>query len=357
MDDVFEDKMTPRERMEAFGRGDPIDRIPCTCHLGEYGSILIGARVADYHHSAGLMVKGALAVFRELRLDSVSLGPDLLGVPEALGSRIAFSDRDRPQLAHPAIGSHEELESLPELNPEKDGRLPLILDALERVNRLLGQEVKVSTGIGGPFTTAALLRGTELFLRDLRNNPRFAHGLLDRATWAILAYMQSARDRGISCGLGEPLASSGVISPRHFREFSKPYLGRICEWARATSGKGPTLHVCGNTRPIWSDMADTGASFLSLDNTVDLADAKDAVGDRVGLTGNVPPVDVLRNGTEAEVLDAAKACIRGAFDAPKGFVLTSGCTVPLDTPPANIRAMKGAARRYGRYPIDRRLLE
>jgi len=239
-----------------------------------------------------------------------------------------------------------------DLDPERGGRLPLYLEALERIDRAIGREVRVSTGVGGPFTTAALLRGTDHFLRDLLINPEFAHLLLEKATGAILRYMEAARDRGISCSIGEPLASQDVISPRHFREFAQPYLSRICDWVVGKAGKGPTLHVCGHTGSIWSDMADTGAAFLSLDNTIDLEDAKTAVGRRVGLTGNVPPVEALMNGTIGEVTEAAKACIGKAFDTPKGFVLSSGCTVPLDTPLANILAMKEAARRFGRIPID-----
>jgi uroporphyrinogen decarboxylase len=298
------------------------------------------------------MVGSALEVFREFRLDSVSVGPDLLGLPEALGSRLAFSDREKPQLVEPAIRSYEDIDRIGELNPERDGRLPLYLEALERIDRSIGREARVSTGVGGPFTTAALLRGTDAFLRDLLINPEFAHALLERATRAILRYMEVARDRGFSCSIGEPLASGDVVSPRHFREFAQPYLSRICGWVKTKSGKGPTLHICGDTRSTWSDMADTGASFLSLDNTIDLAEAKKAVGDRVGLTGNVPPVDVLMNGTTTDVAEAAKACIRKAFDTPKGFILSSGCTVPLDAPPANIRAMVETARRFGRRPID-----
>ncbi len=338
--------------MEAFGRNEPIDRIPCTCHLGEYGSRLINVSVGAYHHSSDLMVRGARSVFREFRLDSVSVGPDLLGLPEALGSRLAFSDRERPQLAEPAIKSYGDLERINEADPERDGRLPLYLAALERIDHFIGAEVKVGTGIGGPFTTAALLRGIDDFLRDLLINPEFVHSLLERACASILRYMQAARARGFSCSIGEPLASGNVISPRHFRQFAKPYLTRICEWARQESGKGPTLHICGDTKAIWPDMADTGASFLSLDNTIDLREAKEAVGDRVGLTGNVPPVDVLMDGTPGEVAEVARACIGKAFDTPKGFVLSSGCTVPLDAPPANIRAMVEAAGRFGRLPID-----
>ena len=64
------------------------------------------------------------------------------------------------------------------------------------------------------------------------------------------------------------------------------------------------------------------------------------LGDRAGLSGNVPPVEVLLAGTTADVSRAALACILKAFDTPKGFILSSGCTVPLDTPPENIRAMR-----------------
>lgn len=353
MNEAFRESMSPRERMEAFKRGDPIDRIPCTCHLSEYGSRLIGVSVAEYHHSSDLMVKSALAAFRELHLDGVSISPDILGLPEAMGSRLLFSDRERPQLARPAIESYDEIDRINEPDPERDGRLPLFLDALVATDRAIGQEVRVGTGVSGPFTTAAMLRGTDKFLRDLRIDPESAHRLLGRATDAIIRYMEAARTRGFSCSIGDPLASGNVISPRHFRTFVQPYLKRICDWVINGSGKGPTLHICGNTRSIWSDMADAGASFLSLDNTIDLEEAKKAVGERVGLTGNVPPVDVLLAGTTGEVSRAAAACIRKALDTPGGFILCSGCTVPLDTPPENIRAMKEAAERFGRVPEDR----
>jgi hypothetical protein len=56
----MKDMVTLKKRMEAFGWCDPIDRIPCTCHLGEYGTRLIGVSVAEYHHASALMVKGAL---------------------------------------------------------------------------------------------------------------------------------------------------------------------------------------------------------------------------------------------------------------------------------------------------------
>ncbi|MBU4209462.1 MAG: hypothetical protein KKD12_07315, partial [Proteobacteria bacterium] len=56
-------------------------------------------------------------------------------------------------------------------DPEKVGRLPLYLEALERIREKIGNEVVIGTGISGPFTTGAFLRGTEPFMKDLVRNP------------------------------------------------------------------------------------------------------------------------------------------------------------------------------------------
>jgi uroporphyrinogen decarboxylase len=57
-------------------------------------------------------------------------------------------------------------------------------------------------------------------------------------------------------------------------------------------------------------------------------------------------------GTPALVEENVKECLRKAWDTPKGFVLAMGCGLPIPTPPDNIHALVGAARRYGRYPYD-----
>jgi uroporphyrinogen decarboxylase len=150
----------------------------------------------------------------------------------------------------------------------------------------------------------------------------------------------------------EPTASGTLISAEQFKVFAKPYLKMYADRIIERSGSGPTLHICGNTSRIWSDMADTGATILSLDNQIDLADAKEAVGDRVCLMGNVRPIETLMKGTREQVLVEAKECLRKAHDNPKGYILSSGCGLPLDTPPENVVALMDAARIYGRMPID-----
>lgn len=342
------DEMTPVERAKALARGERVDRLPCSPSLGEQPTRLIGVTVSEYLNDPQIMVQAHITAFKTYGQDGVGVGPDLFGLPEALGAKIRYFNDALPSVAEPLVKTPADLEKLPIIDPRQDGRFPLYLKALEMLQDKIGHLVKVGTGISGPFTTAALLRGQVNLLRDIKNNPEAVHRLLSTCTDNILAYMEAGWEKGFKSSIGDPFASNDVIGPHHFRQFVFPYLKRIGDWYKDKTGKGFSLHICGKTRSIWQDMADAGAASLTLDNVEDLAEAKKAVGHRVALKGNVPPVEVMLHGQPADVMAAAKICIMKAYDNPKGFTLAAGCRIPLDTKPENIIALMDAARIYGK---------
>lgn len=59
-----------------------------------------------------------------------------------------------------------------------------------------------------------------------------------------------------------------------FKKFTLPYLTEIVDAIKALGKDSPYLHICGNTKKIWTLMADTGAGALSLDDVIDLEEAK-----------------------------------------------------------------------------------
>ena len=89
--------------------------------------------------------------------------------------------------------------------------------------------------------------------------------------------------------------------------------------------------------------ADTGADLVEIDNMVDLSVAKQKIGNRVTLVGNVHTVNDLLHGTPQMVCDASQRCIEKAGDG-RGFILGSGCIVPRNTPIENLREMVRVAR-------------
>lgn len=109
------------------------------------------------------------------------------------------------------------------------------------------------------------------------------------------------------------------------------------------------LHICGNATRVIDLYAETGADLIEIDNKVDLAMAKRAIGDRAALMGNVHTVTELLDGTPASVRAAAQRCIDQAGSGG-GFVLGSGCIVPRRAPLENVIEMVRVAHSQP-YPI------
>lgn len=348
---LFTETMTSMERTVAALTGKPYDRIPVNLLISDHAARVIGVTVGEYNNSARLMADGQIAAWRLYGADNVNTGPGLAGIAEAIGSRIAFPD-STPYVADHVVKKESDLDRLKVPDPERDGRLPLFLEAAAIVLKEIGDQVPLSLTTSGPFTTAAGIRGTEQFLRDLHKNPAFAHRLLRLATDSIIRFATAAVGVGARIGLADPTASGTLISARQFREFALPYLREVTAAITGVAGFAPSLHICGNTSRIWREMADTGVSVLSLDDAVDIAEAKLHVGDRVALLGNIRPTASMYMGTSDDVRADARECLAKGWDNPKGYILGLGCGLPIDTPPENIHALVGAARTYGRWPLD-----
>ncbi|GAH62661.1 unnamed protein product, partial [marine sediment metagenome] len=108
----------------------------------------------------------------------------------------------------------------------------------------------------------------------------------------------------------------------------------------------PILHICGRTSHIIELMAQSGAAVLSIDQ-IDLLEAKEKVGDRVCIMGNVRPTETLLGGTPEDVRREARKCLEDCRDSPGGFILASGCEVPIESPPENVMALIETARSDG----------
>ena len=346
----FTETMTSKERTAAALTGKPYDRIPVYLLMSDYAARVIGVTVGEYQTSAQLMARGQLAAWRTYGMDIINTGPGLTGIAEAIGSRLVFPD-NTAYITEVPVKHPNDLEALKIPDPEKDGRLPLFLEATSIVMNEAGTQVPVSLTTAGPFTTAAGIRGTDVFLRDLRRDPELVHRLLRFATDSIIPFAREAIKLGARIGLAEPVASGTLISSGQFREFALPYLAELVNTIKIMAGAPPSLHICGNTTKIWQDMADSGASVLSLDDEVDIAEARAAVGGRVALMGNIRPTATMVMGTPEDVKLNVRECLSKGVGNPKGYILGLGCAMPINTHPDNIHAVVAAAREYGKWPV------
>jgi uroporphyrinogen decarboxylase len=341
--------MNSLERFAAYARGEQLDRLPCVPIVGNTAARVLGVKVSEFRGNGKLLAKAHVAAYRRFGYDVIRIFTDLYTQAEAMGARVHYPDDETAYLAAPAIHSADQIPSLKPVDPYKDGNLPHHLEAMERVYQAVGKEVVVNGALTGPFTTASFLIGTENLVRLTLRNPAAVHELCEVALQGALAYARGILDTGCTPSITDAMCSSTVISPRQFKEFGQPYLKRLVDFIHSR-GRAVTLHICGKTQPIWEAMADTGADCLSIDNAADLEQAKVRVGHRVRLMGNVPPSEIMLQGTPAQVRAAVRRCILQAHDNPKGFIVASGCSLAVETPYANIDAMLAAVREIG-WPV------
>jgi uroporphyrinogen decarboxylase len=320
--------------------------------MSDHAAQFANVTVTEYESSADLLVRGQVAAYRHYGHDIINVGPGLSGIPEAFGAKVALPANSTPYVAEPALQDLAGIARLKSPDPESSARLPLFLQAAERAVREVGDEVFVSMTVAAPFTTACNIYGTERLLRELSKNAEQVHELLHIVTDVILSFCRAAIARGARIGLADPTASGSVISTRAFETFAYPYLCELVQGVKATpGGAAPTIHICGRSQRIWTHLADTGTSALSVDDVVDLAETKVAVGNRIAVIGNIRPTATMYLGTPEDVRHNARECLQKAFDTPKGVVLGLGCGLPVNTPQENVLALVQAAREYGRYPL------
>ncbi len=350
--DIKKDQMTPKERMDAFSKGKEIDRVPCMPQMGVTMAPFIGVSIYDYYHNPELMARLEIELFKKFRHDSVGVGICLRGIAEAMGTKIAYPKNGISYVEEPVLKSIKEVNKLSPADPYKDGNIPLRLKALKMVKDALGDQVDVGSDMPAPFSAASDVLGTEKFLKAIIKNPKEVHQLLEVVTETNLRIIDIFANLGVGLCMSDPVASTSLIGVKTFREFAMPYQKRCIDRMREKSGKGATLHICGKSRGIWDSLVETGMTTLSLDNIEDMEEAKKVIGDKVCIVGNVDPVDTMKYGTKEDIIKEAKECLRKGYDSPKGFVLSTGCQIPVDSPMENIQTLMDVARSYGTYPLD-----
>ncbi|MHB9948184.1 methylcobamide--CoM methyltransferase [Clostridium botulinum] len=349
---MIKEEMTPKERIVAFSKGEEIDRIICVPDMGVTMAPFIGVTARDYYHSAQLMADLEIALFKRLRHDGVSISTSLRGVAEAMGSKVGYPEYGISYLIEPAINSIDEIESLKVIDPLKDGNLPTLLEAIKLTRDALMDEVDVGAAMSGPFSVAASVVGTENLLKWMIKYPKKVHTLMDIVAESNNRYIEEVAKLGVSIGFADPVSSTSLISPKQFREFSLPALRKNINKIKEKTGGAPGIHICGKSKELWEDVVNAGISNFSIDNAEDLEEAKNIMGDRVVITGNVPPVDIVYRGNKEAIFKSVKECIKKGHDSKKGYILSTGCQIPMHTPIENIEMFMEAGKTYGKYPID-----
>lgn len=346
----FHDQMTGKERMAAFWQGKAIDRIPIVPDMGVTMAGICGLSCYEYYHSAKRMAEVEIALYRRFHHEGLSISTTLRGMAEAMGSTILYPENSVSQLGQAAVCTEADMEALEPVNPLRDGKLPIFLEALERLLQALGDEADIGASMAAPFSVCASVLGMENLLLWMVRKPEALHRLLELIAENNRRYIEAVAKLGLGVGFCDPVSSASVVSPEQFRVFSLPYLKKNVAHVLKYCKSRPAVHICGASAELWQDIAEMKIGVFSMDNCEDLSRAKQVLGGHMAIAGNVPPVEVMYLGKEEDVRLAVRGCIRKGWDSPNGYILATGCQIPMGTPLENIDAFMKWGRCYGRFP-------
>lgn len=210
-----------------------------------------------------------------------------------------------------------------------------------------------------PYNLAMYYRGTVNFVRDIHEHPdllkKFIEWLVD---YEVVVAMKYCMDVGAGEVAGaekilfaDANASPPITPPEVFEEFFMPSLKRAVDMT-VKRGFGAHIHIDGDLTPVLKSMVNLtkglpkGKIILDLEKT-DMAKAKEILGDKLCLHGNVP-ASLLIYGSTKDVKKYCKKLIEDCADGG-GFILSTECETPWNAKPENVIAIIESAREYGRY--------
>ena len=349
-----EDLMTPVERQKALQNHRSVDRLPIGIIFSSASAQLLLSDAERRGEKAAVLAAAKIKIYEAFGVDGLEVFYGLNTFAKVYGAVMS-----EPEIGEPAVLQHpmKSLAEIEMVDPDDfsmvgEDNAAACFDALRMIQEKVGDEVPCGMGFPGPLTVASSLLGAEKLLRALHREPEQLHKLLQRINAALIKMAREFLREDIPVSISDPVASGTMISPRQFDNFVKPYAKEFVAACKEIRPYGVGCHICGDTTKILRNMVDCGYSSLSLDNRVDLAVAKEAVGSLVPISGNVPPIEIMTLGTPEQVAEAVKECFRKAGHSPCGFTINTGCDCSPYTPMANALAYIKAARRCAKYPYS-----
>ena len=220
------------------------------------------------------------------------------------------------------------------------------------VQKLGGERASIMS-IRCPFRLSwNLLGGMEKLLIAFRRNPDLVHQLVRITTDYIKEEITLSVKMGADIiSLDGDLAydSGTFMAPELYEKFFHPFYSEIVKYAH-DQGVQIFKHSDGDVWKLIDYWLESGFDGIHpfQPQCMDIGEAKEKIGDKVCLMGNIDCIRTLVSGTVEDVEEEVKQTIEIA--APNGgYILASSNTIHPGVKPENYIAMVKALHKYGVY--------
>jgi uroporphyrinogen decarboxylase len=330
--------LTGKDLLHLVMQHEESPAVPWVPFAGVHAGKLKGYKGREILTDGNKLLEALLAVNEIYSPDGQPIMFDLQVEAEILGCKMLWADYTPPSVAtHPLAQKLEVPSYLPE---KSDGRLPMILDVMKRLDDMIGDETSLYGLVTGPFTLASHLRGTDIFL-DSIDHVDFLNELQDYTTQVCKRMVDLYIDAGMDViAVVDPLVSQ--VSPRHFQRFLTRLFTEIFKHIRER-GAYSSFFVCGDATKNIEVMCQTAPDSISVDENIMMMTAKEITDIyNIALGGNIPLTTCMLLGSQQDnmkyVLDLLDTI------SNQNLIISPGCDMPYDVPFQNVIGVMEAIR-------------
>ena len=304
------------------------------------GSFMGLATNADYATEVTLQPLARYA------LDAAILFSDILTVPDAMGLGLSFALGEGPRFEHPV---RDEAAVAKLAVPDMD-KLRYVFDAVTSIRHALNGRVPLIGFSGSPWTLACYMvegAGSDdyrLVKSMLYGRPDLMHRMLAINADAVAQYLNAQIEAGAQAVMVFD-SWGGVLADGAFQTFSLAYTQRVLrQLKREHEGQRVPQIVFTKGGGLWLEaIAGIEPDVVGLDWTVNLGSARQRIGSRVALQGNLDPNVLFAQPDQirAEVTRSLESFgAPGAADGQLGgHVFNLGHGISQHTPPENVSVL------------------
>ncbi len=272
-------------------------------------------------------------------LDAAIIFSDILTIPDAMGLGLDLVEGQGPRFARPTR-SAADIAALPRIDPNDE--LRYVTDAIKLVRAELGGRIPLIGFAGSPWTLACYMvegrSGSDLRLvkKMAQDAPEVMHELLSKLCDVTVDYLNAQIEAGAQAVMLFD-TWGGILTTSDYEAFSLEYARRIVSrLTKAHEGRTVPSILFTKGGASWLEaMAGSGYDALGVDWTIELAQARARVGDRVALQGNLDPY-VLRASPE-RIRQEVRAVLE-SYGPGAGHVFNLGHGITPDIEPEHAAA-------------------
>lgn len=284
-------------------RGENVDKVPIWImrqagrYLPEFLELRSKHEFFSICQTPELAAEASLQPIRRFDLDACIIFSDILVIPQALGMTVEMRPGVGPVLPDPLV-SPDDMKKL-DKTADITEKLSYVGEAITLTRHKLDGKVPLLGFSGAPWTLMAYMiegGGSKTLAKAkawLYQYPDASKQLLRVITNAVVDYLVMQACAGAQM-LQVFESSSEHLGPELFKDYALPYIEDISSCVKTrVMGKGlgdiPMTIFAKGAHYALEDLADSGYDVIGLDWTIDPTEARDKVGPRITLQGNLDP--------------------------------------------------------------------